>query len=375
MLNAPKVEYEYFDDISKYRGATKSYEDKEGYVFAGWWQGNATDVITDDTNLIPISEGTKDGGAWAKYVPEETLSVKAQTTNRITDNPASTKLRLVTTVDSLRYKEVGFKIKYNQGNIEYTHSSKNVYKNIMALDENDIPFNYRPGVFDNVSDYFMAYTITDINQNLFDTYEFAVSPYWITLDGTTVRGVARERLLVSDQLANNTDGRDFTVEKSTYTYATQQSPDQNVSYQYFAGASDTIYVEGTYTKADANNQFGLSIRNGGEERQIFFAENGVKVVNKTMNATIAVEESQIIDETTINTMISKGSGAQVKITWEIVDNVLFCSLDGTEVYTIDMTTLCETWKPGRHYQMGVAGYNTDTTTAAKFVLEEFNLGK
>lgn len=375
VLNAPKVEYEYFDNISNYRGATKSYEDKEGYVFAGWWQGDANDVITDDTNLIPISEGTKDGGAWAKYVPEETLSVKAQTTNRITDNPASTKLRLVTTVDSLRYKEVGFKIKYNQGQKEYTHSSKNVYEKITALDANDIPFNYRPGVFDNVSDYFMAYTITDINQNLFDTYEFAVSPYWITLDGTTVRGVARERLLVSDQLANNTDGRDFTVEKSTYTYATQQSPDQNVSYQYFAGASDTVYVEGTYTKADANDQFGLSIRNGGEERQIFFVENGVKVVNKTMNVTIPVEESQIIDKTTINTMISKGSGAQVKITWEIVGNILSCSLDGTEVYTIDMTALCGTWKPGRHYQMGVAGYNTDTTTAAKFVLEEFNLGK
>ena len=93
-----------------------------------------------------------------------------------------------------------------------------------------------------------------------------------------------------------------------------------------------------------------------------------------MNVIIPVEEAQIIDETTINTIISKGSGAQVKITWKIVGNILSCSLDGTEVYTIDMTALCGTWKPGRHYQMGVAGYNT-ATTAAKFVLEEFNLGK
>jgi hypothetical protein len=306
---------------------------------------------------------------------EETLSVKAQTTNKIIDNPESTKLRLVTTVDSLRYKEVGFKVKYNQGNKEYTHSTKTVYERIAALDENDIPFKYRPGIFDNVSDYFMAYTITGIGASLFDNYEFAVTPYWITLDGTTVKGVARERLLVSDQLASNKDGRDFTVEKSTYTYTTARSSDNNVSYQYFAGASDTVYVEGTYTKADANAQFGLSIRNGGEVRQIFFVENGVAVVNQAIGATGLVGEIKSVNADAINAMLEKESGADVKITWEIVGNVLSCSLDGTLVYQIDMTALCAGWQDGRCYQVGLAGYNKDNTTETKFVLEKFELGK
>jgi len=87
------------------------------------------------------------------------------------------------------------------------------------------------------------------------------------LDGTTVRGVTRGRLLLTDDLANDADGCDFSVEDSTYTYTTTQSEGNKASYQYFTGASDTVYVEGTYTKADTNNQFGLSIRNGGKVRQ------------------------------------------------------------------------------------------------------------
>ena len=375
VIEAPKVEYEYFDNISKYRAGTKSYEEKEGYVFAGWWQGEATDVITDDTDLVPISEGTTSGGAWAKYVPEDTLSVKAQSTNRMIDNPSSTKLRLVTSVDSLRYREVGFKIRYNQGNKEYTHSTKTVYERISALDENDIQFKYRPGIFDNVSDYFMAYTITGIDKALFDNYEFAVTPYWITLDGTTVKGAARERLLVSDERSLNEDGRDFTVAKSTYTYRADKSSDNTVSYQYFAGSSDTVYVEGTYTKADANAQFGISIRNGGEVRQILFAQDGVAVVNQAIGTNGLVGEIKQVDAGAINAMLEKASGTDVKITWKIVDNVLSCNLDGTLVYEIDMTDLCADWKDGRYYQVGLAGYNTADTTGTKFVRDQFTLGK
>ena len=375
VIEAPKVEYEYCDNISKYRAGTKSYEEKEGYVFAGWWQGEATDVITDDTDLVPISEGTTSGGAWAKYVPEDTLSVKAQSTNRMIDNPSSTKLRLVTSVDSLRYREVGFKIRYNQGNKEYTHSTKTVYERISALDENDIQFKYRPGIFDNVSDYFMAYTITGIDKALFDNYEFAVTPYWITLDGTTVKGAARERLLVSDERSLNEDGRDFTVAKSTYTYRADKSSDNTVSYQYFAGSSDTVYVEGTYTKADANAQFGISIRNGGEVRQILFAQDGVAVVNQAIGTNGLVGEIKQVDAGAINAMLEKASGTDVKITWKIVDNVLSCNLDGTLVYEIDMTDLCAAWKDGRYYQVGLAGYNTADTTGTKFVRDQFTLGK
>lgn len=274
----------------------------------------------------------------------------------------------------MRYREVGFKIRYNQGNKEYTHATKKVYQRITALDENDIPFQYRPGIFDNASEYFMAYTITGIGAELFDNYEFAVTPYWVTLDGTTVKGKARERLLVSDELARREDGRDFTVAKSTYTYQAEKSSDNTVSYQYFAGASDTVYAEGTYTKADANTQFGISIRNGGEVRQILFTQDGVAVVNQTIGTTGLVGEFKSVDADVINTMLAKESGTDVKITWEIVDNVLSCSLDGELAYQIEMTALSAAWKDGRCYQVGLAGYNTADTTETTFVLEQLKLG-
>ena len=366
-----KVKYVYVSDISQYRSGEKSYPDLEGYAFAGWYQGTADVVPTTDETLTSVAKTTTDGGAWAKYVPEEVLSVKAQTTDYIAQNPDKTKLRLVSTVDSLRYSEVGFKIKFNQGNKEYTYDTNTVYETLTAIDSTDIAFTYLPTKFSPVSEYFMAYTIKNIDKSLFDNYEFAVTPYWVTLDGTTVKGVARERLLVTDQLADNADGCDFTVEDSTYTYTMTKS-DQTASYQYFKGASDLLYVEGIYTKADANNQFGLSIRNGGEERQIFFAADGVKVVNQNMETSGLVDgkEFTISDADTINKMISAETGTETKIVWEIKDNVLYCSLGGVAVYEVSMENLCSDWKDGRYYQVGIAGYNTDVTTSvAKFVLE------
>ena len=371
-----KVEYVYLDDISSYRGDTKTYPERAGYVFAGWWQGTEDDLITSDTGLIPISEDTTSGGAWAKYVPEEALSVKAQTTDRIASNPTSTKLRLVSTVDSLRYQEVGFKIKYNQGNKEYTYDTQTVYTNIVAIDENDIQFTYQPSDFAVDSKYFTAYTIKNIDKSLFEDYELAVTPYWVTLDGTTVAGVPRGRLLVSDGLACDTDGCDFTVSDSVYTYMTTQSDDNTASYQYLEGASDLVYVEGTYTKADANNQFGLTIRNGGEERQIFFAEDGVDVVSNDMDVSglVTGETVTIHDKEAINTMLSEEAGATIQVAWDIKDNTLYCSLDGAVVYEVAMESLCPDWKDGRYYQVGVAAYNKAATeTEAKFVLEQFKI--
>ena len=373
-----KVKYVYESNISQYRSGDKSYPDLEGYVFAGWYQGTADVVPTTDATLTPVAETTTDGGAWAKYVPEEALSVKAQTTDYIENNPDKTKLRLVSTVDSLRYSEVGFKIKFNQGNKEYTYDTNKVYETLTAIDPTDIEFKYQPTEFSAVSEYFIAYTIKNIDKSLFDNYELAVTPYWVTLDGTTVKGVARERLLVTDQLADNADGCDFTVADSTYTYMMTPSDDNTASYQYFKGASDLVYVEGTYTKADGNNQFGLTIRNGGKERQIFFATDGVKVVNQNMETSGLVDEKTVTirDADTINAMISAATGTETKIVWEIKDNVLYCSLGGVAVYEVPMENLCSDWKDGRYYQVGVAGYNTSATeTAAVFVLGQLQFGE
>ena len=66
-------ENDYCADISEYRGGeqeTWSYPTKDGYVFAGWYQ--------DAERTNPVSESTVSGGAYARFVVADVLSVKYQ---------------------------------------------------------------------------------------------------------------------------------------------------------------------------------------------------------------------------------------------------------------------------------------------------------
>ena len=76
------IKFEYYEDISQYRETEKTYPKKEGYVFAGWY-ADVTEEANDST-ATPVSVDTTSGSAWAKFVPEEVLSVKAQVSNNIT---------------------------------------------------------------------------------------------------------------------------------------------------------------------------------------------------------------------------------------------------------------------------------------------------
>ena len=67
--------YVYYNDISTYR-TDKSYPEEEGYVFGGWWTG--VEEAEKDANAEPLSETDDSDSAWAKYVPEDVLTVKAE---------------------------------------------------------------------------------------------------------------------------------------------------------------------------------------------------------------------------------------------------------------------------------------------------------
>ena len=116
--------YVYYNDISTYR-TDKSYPEEEGYVFGGWWTG--VEEAEKDANAEPLSETDDSDSAWAKYVPEDVLTVKAQISQRVADaivnmdtdgetlaDNNNLKLRLVTSVDDrTKYSEIGFKVKIN----------------------------------------------------------------------------------------------------------------------------------------------------------------------------------------------------------------------------------------------------------------------
>lgn len=77
--------------------------EKEGYLFAGWYQD--TDC-TLETAVKTAAEST-----YVKFVKEDILSVKMQISNseiKDGDKTAYRAIRLISSVDSLVYSEVGF---------------------------------------------------------------------------------------------------------------------------------------------------------------------------------------------------------------------------------------------------------------------------
>ena len=152
--------------------------DMDGYVFAGWF--------TDKDCTAPLT-GT--GAAYAKYVDKNVLTVKAQV-NQNTNNA----IRFVTTVDSLDYKLVGFEIVFcnKMASLEKTKTTT-VYQSLnQFVDGNNTPVS--PTVFSPASNFFAAFTVRNVPSDK-TSEKFTVTAYWVTLDGTTVRGESAEKYI------------------------------------------------------------------------------------------------------------------------------------------------------------------------------------
>lgn len=171
-------------DISEYRNATDGLnivpDAEPGYVFAGWY----------DASSNPISSSMTSGKAYAKFVDENVMAVKAQITANTTASSKKADIRFVSTVDSLDYEEVGFVIT-PQGGTAGIKSSTKVYEQLYYAGQGSttVDNSYKPTVLSPQSKYFYAYSYWDILNEHF-SYTFIVTPYWKTLDGTTVYGQA-----------------------------------------------------------------------------------------------------------------------------------------------------------------------------------------
>ena len=154
---------------------TGTLPQQAGHVFAGFY--------TDAGRTDPYTGVS--GHAYAKFVSEKVLSVKAQISVGTTAQSSKTDLRLVTTVDGLNYREVGFRITLN-GKTTIVRSNT-VYSQIVS-GQGGVTFPYAPSIFHEQSSYFMTFTITNIPNAAFDT-DFVITPYWITLDGLECKGV------------------------------------------------------------------------------------------------------------------------------------------------------------------------------------------
>ena len=182
-----EAHFEAYTDISTYRsteGYTAPKAKDTGYeewIFAGWY-------AEDKETTIGKNITTQVGTYYAKFVPAEVMSVKCQVADGTIETTPSSKLRVITTLDSLEYSEVGFDFTIEGIGTKH-YSSKKVAKRIASRTDG-VNYEYSPKIFDVQSEYFTTVTITGISDDYYDN-AFYIEPYWITRDGTKVYGVSR----------------------------------------------------------------------------------------------------------------------------------------------------------------------------------------
>lgn len=168
-----------YNEIAEYRenGNFTTPTAPDGYVFAGWYAEESCDKET------ALTDTTVSGPAYAKFVDAKLSEVRAQIKTVASDSAA---IRFLTSIDGLSYGKIGFKITAKGTTVEV--GSNSVYKQLVVTKFDGETFEKNPDqVFGQQAQYFKAYVIKGIPQADYDE-AIEVTPYWITLDGTTVYG-------------------------------------------------------------------------------------------------------------------------------------------------------------------------------------------
>ena len=168
-LNWTKPYPEGWYDVATYKSTTSyTYPLKDGKVFAGWF--------TDDTCTTPYTSTT--GYAYAKFIDENVLSTKFQASND------GTAVRMLSSLDSKDYSQIGFNFTgtYDGDELDnWTKTATKIYKKINA-DGTEV----EPTIFSSESKYFFTYTVRGLTEG--KSLTLSVTPFFVTLDGTTVTG-------------------------------------------------------------------------------------------------------------------------------------------------------------------------------------------
>lgn len=245
-------------EVREFLADKDTYPTKEGYLFAGWY---TTDTIPEEEtkalkcvirNSVPDDVTT----VYALFVPTHILNVKAQLSGNLIDtdttNNDSGSIRFVTTVNSLIYKQAGFEMTYVDGSgvkRSATSISRFVYEKLYAIGSASTEdTEYVPTDFCALSQYFRACTIKNIPSSNYST-PFTVTPFWITMDGSTVYGepviksindyFLAEDVYVSTSAADVADADGYGTEAKPY--ATMNYAFSKVKNQ------GTVHVVGSYT--------------------------------------------------------------------------------------------------------------------------------
>lgn len=228
-----KVEYVECKTASTYTKTTApkavdiAPELGSGYLFAGWFKD-------DKGNTAYKADENVAGVAYAKFVPAQVLSVKTQVDDQDKTVGSSTNIRIVSSVDSLDYSKIGFKISAvcsDKVTREWSGSSSKVFKKYTA----DGRETEADAVFGDNSAYFFSYLLTSIpttDEGAEFGTSFYATPYWITMDGTTVEG-----------LTKCVHVEDYYKDYVSVPVYLQSKEDVEVAAGILSVAYDTNYVE------------------------------------------------------------------------------------------------------------------------------------
>lgn len=243
---------DYYVDISKYRtGSIYTHPEKNGYVFAGWY--------ADKSCTKPLKADVKRGSAFAKFVDEDVLSMKFQLKSGTNAASDITDLRLITSVDTLLYKSIGFEISTN-GKTK-TVTSNTVYSEIYEFVDQESKAKL-PTVFSEQSAYFGVFELMNIPERVFGD-DFKVTPVWTTLDGTIVKGISRT-IKICDNIVDFKYGVTFEKDVEREHFQILNSKASFVNYMDTSiGSQDSAYgtygmrfestgIKFPYTKVDLN---------------------------------------------------------------------------------------------------------------------------
>lgn len=234
------------------------------WLFTGWYTDNTCTTPVKTTDEIPVT------GAYAKFVNPDVLSLKLQVgTDAATST--STNMRLVSSVDSLNYRKVGFKVSYN-GNAPIDIYTSTVYKRIVANTTSGVDYKYSPKVVGTESDYFVTATLLNVNSNNYNK-SFYIEPYWVTFDGVTVYGVSKN--------ATVDDGITATTINTTVAANLPEGSTYAVTYGTNGTATATVEsCDGTYaninislssgSKTALNSVTTFTIENGDSDIEVLY---------------------------------------------------------------------------------------------------------
>lgn len=192
---ADSIYYDDSLDISIYwkNDGTAKAPTKAGYVFGGWFYAQEEDAYLTPETIDSNSDGNVDytGAVYAKFVPAQVLSVKAQNQANTTKDTPKTHVRIISSVDSDDYQKVGFEI-YLANKTQLLKEDKT------ALETTNLYTGLKEGdnvktvaeLFGGVSKYLSVWQLNNVGNSNFIKIIY-VRPYWITKDGTTVKGIAK----------------------------------------------------------------------------------------------------------------------------------------------------------------------------------------